>query len=169
MTIKNILVFPDPRLREIAKEVTIFDDDLKQLSEDLLETMYEFNGIGLASTQIGVAKRILVLDVSEEKNEPRVFINPTVKILDEKEKGGFDEGCLSIPGFYEEVFRPTNVEISFQDLKGINQKISPSGLLGVVVQHEIDHLDGKLMVDYISPTKRQRIRSKLLKLKKNKT
>ena len=168
MALRNILVFPDPRLREVAEEVKVFDEKLKILSEDLLETMYEFNGIGLAATQIGVSKRILVLDISEEKNEPQVFINPEIKILEGEEKAGYEEGCLSVPSFYEEVIRPVNVEITFNDLGGNEKKIKPTGLLSVVVQHETDHLDGKLMVDYISSTKRERIRSKLLKLKKQK-
>lgn len=166
MTIRKILTFPDPRLREVAKEVTEFNSDLKSLAEDLIETMYEFKGIGLAAVQIGVNKRVIVADVSEEKKEPFIFINPTIKVLNEDEKGGYDEGCLSIPGFYEEVVRPTQVEISFQNLSGKKEEIIPEGLLGVVVQHETDHLDGKLMVDYISSVKRQRIRSKLLKLKR---
>ena len=168
MALRNILVFPDPRLREVAEEVKVFDEKLKTLSDDLLETMYEFNGIGLAATQIGVSKRILVLDISEEKNEPQVFINPKIKILEDEETAGYEEGCLSVPSFYEEVIRPVNVEITFNDLEGNEKKIKPTGLLGVVVQHETDHLDGKLMVDYISSTKRERIRSKLLKLKKQK-
>tara|TARA_B100001027_G_scaffold40847_1_gene25943 strand:+ start:72 stop:572 length:501 start_codon:yes stop_codon:yes gene_type:complete len=166
MTIRKILTFPDPRLREVAEEVTNFDSNLKELADDLLETMYEFKGIGLAAIQIGVRKRIIVADISEERQEPHVFVNPKIKILNETKKDGYDEGCLSIPGFYEEVIRPTQVEISFQNLSGEKVKIIPEGLLGVVVQHETDHLDGKLMVDYISSVKRQRIRSKLLKLKK---
>ena len=166
MTIRKILTFPDPKLREVAKEVTNFDSNLKELANDLLETMYEFKGIGLAAIQIGVNKRIIVADISEERQEPHIFVNPKIKILNENKKGGYDEGCLSIPGFYEEVIRPTQVEISFQNLSGENKKLIPEGLLGVVVQHETDHLDGKLMVDYISSVKRQRIRSKLLKLKK---
>ena len=139
---------------------------MKQLADDLLDTMYEFKGIGLAAIQIGVRKRIIVADISEERKEPHIFVNPKIKVLNENKKGGYDEGCLSIPGFYEEVIRPTQVEISFQNLSGENKKLIPEGLLGVVVQHETDHLDGKLMVDYISSVKRQRIRSKLLKLKK---
>ena len=166
MTIRKILTFPDPKLREVAEEVTNFDSNLKELADDLLDTMYEFKGIGLAAIQIGVRKRIIVADISEERQEPHIFINPKIKILNENKKGGYDEGCLSIPGFYEEVIRPTQVEISFQNLSGENKKLIPEGLLGVVVQHETDHLDGKLMVDYISSVKRQRIRSKLLKLKK---
>ena len=166
MTIRKILTFPDPKLREVAEEVTNFDSNLKQLADDLLDTMYEFKGIGLAAIQIGVRKRIIVADISEERQEPHIFVNPKIKVLNENKKGGYDEGCLSIPGFYEEVIRPTQVEISFQNLSGENKKLIPEGLLGVVVQHETDHLDGKLMVDYISSVKRQRIRSKLLKLKK---
>ena len=166
MTIRKILTFPDPKLREVAEEVSNFDSTLKELADDLLETMYEFKGIGLAAVQIGVRKRIIVADISEERKEPHIFVNPKIKILNEDIKSGYDEGCLSIPGFYEEVIRPTQVEISFQNLYGEKKKIIPEGLLGVVVQHETDHLDGKLMVDYISSVKRQRIRSKLLKLKK---
>lgn len=166
MTIRKILTFPDPKLREVAEEVTNFDSNLKQLADDLLDTMYEFKGIGLAAIQIGVRKRIIVADISEERQEPHIFVNPKIKVLNENKRGGYDEGCLSIPGFYEEVIRPTQVEISFQNLSGENKKLIPEGLLGVVVQHETDHLDGKLMVDYISSVKRQRIRSKLLKLKK---
>ena len=120
MTIRKILTFPDPALRNVAKEVAEFDSELKKLADDLLETMYENNGIGLAAIQIGVLKRIIVADVSEEKNEPHVFVNPKIKVLDEKEKGGYDEGCLSIPGFYEEVVRPLKVEINFQNLEGEN-------------------------------------------------
>ena len=166
MTIRNILTFPNPELRKIAKEVVNFNSALSALANDLLETMYEFKGIGLAATQIGVHQRIIVADVSDEKNEPHIFVNPKIKILNQDEKGGYDEGCLSIPGFYEEIVRPLEVEIRFQDLVGKEKKIIPEGLLGVVVQHETDHLDGKLMVDYISSVKRQRIRSKLLKQKK---
>ena len=125
MALRNILVFPDPRLREVAEEVKVFDEKLKLLSEDLLETMYEFNGIGLAATQIGVSKRILVLDISEEKNEPQVFVNPKIKILEGKETAGYEEGCLSVPSFYEEVIRPVNVEITFNDLEGNEKKIKP--------------------------------------------
>ncbi len=166
MTIRKILTFPDPELRNVAKDVTKFDSELKKLADDLLETMYENNGIGLAAVQIGISKRIIVADVSEEKNQPHVFVNPNIKVLDEKERGGYDEGCLSIPGFYEEVVRPLKVEINFQNLDGENKSLVPEGLLGVVIQHETEHLDGKLMVDYISSIKRQRIRSKLLKIKK---
>ena len=139
MTIRSILTFPNPELRKIAKEVIKFDSALSALADDLLETMYEFKGIGLAATQIGVHQRIIVADISDEQNEPNIFVNPKVKILNQDEKGGYDEGCLSIPGFYEEVIRPLKVAIRFQDLDGMEKKIIPEGLLGVVVQHEIDH------------------------------
>ena len=109
MTIRKILTFPDPKLREVAEEVTNFDSNLKQLADDLLDTMYEFKGIGLAAIQIGVRKRIIVADISEERKEPHIFVNPKIKVLNENKKGGYDEGCLSIPGFYEEVIRPTQV------------------------------------------------------------
>ena len=125
MTRRKILTFPDPQLREVAKEVTEFNSDLKSLAEDLIETMYEFKGIGLAAVQIGVNKRVIVADVSEEKKEPFIFINPTIKILNEDEKGGYDEGCLSIPGFYEEVVLTTQVEIIFQNLSGKKEEIIP--------------------------------------------
>ena len=169
MTLRNILVFPDPRLREVAQEVKIFDEELKSLSEDLLETMYEFKGIGLAATQIGVPKRIIVIDISEEKDEPQIFINPKIKVLEEEEKAGYEEGCLSVPSFYEEVIRPVNVEISFNDLDGRENKIKPAGLLGVVIQHETDHLDGKLFIDYLGTIKRQLITRKMQKFKREMT
>ena len=167
MTIRSILTFPNPELRKIANEVIKFDSALSSLADDLLETMYEFKGIGLAATQIGVHQRIIVADVSDEQNEPHIFVNPKVKILNQDEKGGYDEGCLSIPGFYEEVVRPLKVEIRFQDLDGKEKKIIPEGLLGVVVQHETDHLDGKLIIDQLSKLKRDFIIKKISKTKKD--
>ena len=162
MALLPILEFPDPRLRTVAKPVAQVDDRIRQLAADMLETMYEAPGIGLAATQVNVHDRVLVIDISEDKNDPQVFINPEIEVLGDEEDG-YEEGCLSVPGFYEEVRRPSNVRIRALDLQGEPFEIEPDGLLGVCVQHEIDHLDGKLFVDYISPVKRQRIRSKLEK------
>jgi len=162
MSILQILEFPDPRLRKIAEPVTVFDGKLEVLIEDMLETMHEAQGIGLAATQVNVHKRLLVIDVSENGDSPRVYINPTFEILDD-ELSEYDEGCLSVPGFYETVSRPRIVKISAQDAKGEVFEQVAEGILATCIQHEIDHLDGKLFVDYISTLKRQRIRSKLEK------
>jgi len=162
MALLPILEFPDPRLRTVAKPVEKVDDRIRKLAEDMLETMYSAPGIGLAATQVNVHERMLVVDVSEDRSDPHVFINPEVEILDQ-ETQGYEEGCLSVPGFFEEVNRPAHVRIQAIGLDGEPYIIEPNGLLAVCVQHEIDHLDGKLFVDYISPIKRQRIRSKLEK------
>ena len=162
MSILQILEFPDPRLRKIAEPVTVFDEKLEVLIEDMLETMHEAQGIGLAATQVNVHKRLLVIDVSENGDSPQVYINPTFEILDD-ELSEYDEGCLSVPGFYETVSRPRIVKISAQDAKGEAFEQTAEGILATCIQHEIDHLDGKLFVDYISTLKRQRIRSKLEK------
>ncbi|MBV1914635.1 MAG: peptide deformylase [Pseudomonadales bacterium] len=165
MAILNILEFPDPRLRKVAKPVTVFDDRLKMLSEDMIETMYEAPGIGLAATQINVHKRIVVIDVSEDHSEPMVFINPQITVLSDQQRE-WEEGCLSVPGFHEIVVRPRDVQVSAQDVDGNNFELEPDELLAVCIQHEIDHLNGKLFVDYISSIKRQRIRKKLEKAHK---
>ncbi len=162
MSILHILEFPDPRLRKIAEPVTVFDEKLQVLIEDMLETMYEAQGIGLAATQIDVHRRLLVIDVSENRDAPLVFINPEFEIL-EDELSEYDEGCLSVPGFYETVSRPRAVKITAQDAKGEKFELPAEGILATCIQHEIDHLDGKLFVDYLSALKRQRIRSKLEK------
>jgi peptide deformylase len=162
MAILNILEFPDPRLRNRAAPVTVFDDALSQLIDDMFETMYDAPGIGLAATQVDVHKRVIVIDVSESRDEPLVFINPEVEVID-KQLGEYDEGCLSVPGFYETVQRPQHVRVSAQDRTGESFTMEPEGLLAVCIQHEIDHLDGKLFVDYLSPLKRTRIRKKLEK------
>ena len=159
----QILIFPDSRLRKVAKEVTKFDKSLQNLAEDMLETMYDANGIGLAATQVDKHIRLIVMDLSEERNDPRVFINPSYKILPDHNLFEFEEGCLSIPGFNETISRPDKIDLKWQDIDGINHSESPEGLLTVCIQHEIDHLDGKLMVDYISTLKRDRIKNKLLK------
>ena len=165
MALLKILVFPDPRLRTLAEPVMDFDDSLKNLSEDMIETMYEGSGIGLAATQVNVHKRIIVVDISEEKNSPLILVNPTLKKIINPEKKSYSEGCLSVPGFYEELLRPSSVEINASDVNGDEVNIVTEGLLSVVIQHEMDHLDGKMMVDFISNIKREMIRKKLLKSK----
>lgn len=163
MAILPILHFPDPRLRTIAKPVEQVDDEIRQLAADMQETMYEAQGIGLAATQVNVHKRLVVLDVSEERDQPLVLINPKVTTFNDDEKELHEEGCLSVPGFYEEVERPTQVEVSAVDENGKPFTLKPDGLLAVCIQHELDHLNGKLFVDYLSRSKRSLIRSKLLK------
>ena len=162
MAVLNILEFPDPRLRTKATPVKAVTDSLRDLIEDMFETMYAAPGIGLAATQVDVHQRLLVIDVSEDQSEPLVFINPEVTVLDE-ELGEYDEGCLSVPGFYETVNRPKRVQVTALDRNGEPFTRELEGLLAICLQHEIDHLDGKLFVDYISPLKRQRIRKKLEK------
>lgn len=158
----TILEFPDPRLRKIATPVNSFDAALQKLIDDMFETMYEAPGVGLAATQIDVHKQVIVIDVSEEKNQPLVFINPTIEVLGE-ELSEYDEGCLSVPGFYETVCRPAHIKVKALDRHGAPFEMTPEGLLAVCVQHEADHLRGKLYVDYISSLKRTRIRRKLEK------
>ena len=165
MPLLKILIFPDPRLRTVAKAVEKVDDSLKKLTEDMLETMYEGSGIGLAATQVDVHKRVIVVDVSEKKDDPLVLINPVLRKVIDPELKTYSEGCLSVPGFYEELKRPSEIEISFQDVKGQDQTLIANGLLSVVVQHEMDHLEGKMMVDSISNVKREMIRKKLSKAK----
>ena len=162
MPILQILEFPDPKLRKVAVPVTVFDEKLEVLIEDMLETMYEAEGIGLAATQVDVHKRLLLIDVSANRDSPQVFINPEIEIL-EDELSEYDEGCLSVPGFYETVSRPRKVKIIAQDSKGEKFEQVAEDILATCIQHEIDHLDGKLFVDYLSILKRQRIRSKLEK------
>ncbi len=162
MALLDILEFPDPRLRTRAQPVEAVTDATRQLIDDMLETMYDAPGIGLAATQVNVHQRILVIDVSDERNEPQVFINPEVTVLD-PELGEYDEGCLSVPGFYETVNRPRRVRVKALDRDGQAFERELDGLLAICLQHEIDHLEGKLFVDYLSPLKRQRIRKKLEK------
>ena len=165
MALLKILIFPDPRLRTVAKTVEVVDDSIKKLTQDMLETMYQGSGIGLAATQVNVHKRVIVLDISESKDEPLILINPEIiKIIDPNKKI-FSEGCLSVPGFYEELKRPSSVEISYLDIDGKRNLLLANNLLAVVIQHEMDHLDGKMMVDFISNIKREMIRKKLLKAK----
>lgn len=162
MAVMEILEFPDPRLRTEAEPVQDVDDGLRALIDDMFETMYEAPGIGLAATQVNVHRRLLVMDVSEDKTEPLVFINPEFEVLDET-LDDYDEGCLSVPGFYETVRRPQRIRATALDRDGKPFEVELEGLAAVCLQHEIDHLDGKLFVDYLSPLKRQRIRKKLEK------
>ena len=162
MAILPILEYPDQRLRTRAKPVVTVDDDIKRLVDDMFETMIDSHGIGLAATQVNVHKRVIVMDLVEEGSQPRVFINPEIEVLDETTEP-YDEGCLSVPGFYETVARPSNVMISALDREGKPFKEKASGLLAICIQHEIDHLEGKLFVDYLSPLKRQIIRKKMKK------
>ena len=156
----KILIFPDPKLRKVAKKIDKFDKSLEILAQNMLQTMYEAEGIGLAATQVDVHIRLVVMDLSEERNEPRVFVNPEYTILD-KSPFTYEEGCLSIPGFNEEISRPSKILLKWQDLQGNFHEDQPDGIFTVCAQHEIDHLDGKLFVDYLSPIKRDRIRKKL--------
>ena len=165
MAIRKILKFPDQDLRIKAKPVESFDDELKTLTDDMFETMHSVDGIGLAATQIGVAKQVAVIDISPEKNEPLVIINPAIQILDPSKTEDYDEGCLSVPGFFEKISRPSDIKLSYHDLSGKKQEIKPEGLLTKVVQHELDHLNGRLFVDHISELKRRRIRNKIVKQK----
>ena len=165
MAVLKILIFPDQRLRTVAKEVLDIDEEVKALSKNLIETMYEGNGIGLSATQVNVHKRMLVVDVSEEKNSPMVFINPKVEVLDPI-KTTYSEGCLSVPGFFEEVTRPSKIKINALSLEGKSFSLQADGLLAVAVQHEMDHLNGKIFVDFLSNLKRQIIKQKLIKLSK---
>jgi peptide deformylase len=164
MTRLTILEFPDPRLRTRAAPVGTVDGSLRDLIDDMLETMYAARGIGLAATQVNVHKRVLVTDVSDGRNQPRAFINPEILSRDGSETS--QEGCLSVPGYYDEVQRAARVRVRALDRDGKSFEEDLEGLLAICVQHEIDHLDGKLFVDYLSEMKRQRVRKKLEKERK---
>lgn len=163
--ILNILEYPDPRLRTIAKPVKEVTDETRKLIDDMFETMYDAPGIGLAATQVNVHQQIIVMDLSEDRSDPRVFINPEVEVLD-GDYQPMQEGCLSVPGFYEDVDRIEHVRIKAVDYHGEAYELEATGLLAVCIQHEMDHLNGKLFVDYLSALKRNRIRKKLEKLHK---
>ena len=165
MSILNILHFPDERLRTVAKPVAEVTEKHRTLIKNMLETMYDAPGIGLAATQVNVHERILVVDISEEKNDPLVLINP--EILEKDGDQEFDEGCLSVPGIYETVHRAEKVRVKALNEKGESFEMNAEGLLAVCIQHEMDHLLGKLFVDYLSQLKKQRIRKKLEKQQKN--
>lgn len=163
MAILNILEFPDPKLRTIAKPVENIDDKTRSIIKDMFETMYDANGVGLAATQVDIHQQIIVIDVSEERNKPLVFINPSIEVINE-ELDGYEEGCLSVPGFNESIERPKHVRVTALNEQGETFTTEPEGLLAVCIQHEMDHLNGKLFVDYLSTLKRNRIRKKLEKI-----
>ena len=165
MTALTILEFPDPRLRICAQAVENVDERVRRIVDDMFATMYAAEGVGLAATQVDIHERIVVVDVSETHDRPLVFINPVVEPLTEVCQD-YEEGCLSVPGFRESVTRPERVRIRALDQDGKAMDVKATGLLAVCIQHEIDHLNGKLFVDYLSPLKRQRIRKKLEKLHK---
>ncbi|MGJ8688711.1 MAG: peptide deformylase [Gammaproteobacteria bacterium] len=165
MAILDILEFPDLRLRKKATPITEFNDALSKTIDDMFETMYEAPGIGLAATQINLHKQLIVIDISENNDEPLVFINPEIEIIDQTQEE-YDEGCLSVPGYYETVSRPRMVRVKALDRNGVPFEIETDGLLATCIQHENDHLNGKLFVDYLSSLKRQRIRAKLEKAHK---
>jgi peptide deformylase len=161
MAILDILHFPDPRLRNKAKPVAQVDDSIRRLIDDMLETMYQAPGIGLAATQVNVAKRVVVIDLSDEKNQPLCLVNPEIIEKDGEEQ--MEEGCLSVPGIYEMVKRANRIRVRAFDRDGNSFEMEAEDLLAVCIQHELDHLEGKLFVDYLSSLKRQRIRTKLEK------
>lgn len=164
MGILKILEFPDKRLRIKAKPVEVVDERIRMLVDDMLETMYQAKGVGLAATQVNVHQRVIVIDVSEEKNDPLFLINPEIVEKDGVEES--EEGCLSVPGFYEKVTRAEHIRVTALNRAGETFQIEARELLAVCIQHEIDHLEGKLFVDYISPLKRNRIQKKLEKIHK---
>ncbi len=159
MTKLNILEFPDPRLRKKAARVEAVDDSIRELIDDMLETMYAAPGIGLAATQVDIHKRVLVADVSGDRSAPHALVNP--EILEKDGVAVTEEGCLSVPGYYEEVERAGHIRVRYLDREGADTELEAEGLLAVCIQHEMDHLEGKLFVDYLSEAKRSRIRKRL--------
>ena len=162
MAILPILKYPDPRLKTKAAKVTEFNEELEKLASDMAETMYKAPGVGLAATQVDRHIRLIVIDVTEEKNDLKILINPEIVSSSEETKP-WEEGCLSVPGIYDKVTRPANVRVRAQDLKGNSYEMDCDGLLAVCVQHEMDHLDGVVFVDHLSMLKKQRIRHKIQK------
>ena len=165
MAILPILCFPDPRLHKVAQPVAQVDERIQTLVKNMLETMYDAQGIGLAATQIDVHERVVVIDVSEERNEPLVLINPEITWASEETQLG-EEGCLSVPGIYDGVERSTSVKVKALDENGVSREIAAEGMLAICMQHEMDHLLGKVFVEYLSPLKRNRIKTKLVKAQK---
>ena len=168
MALLNILRYPDPRLHTVAKPVAQVDERIRRLVDDMLETMYEAEGVGLAATQVDVHERVIVIDVSESRHEPLVLINPELTWRSEEMSFG-DEGCLSVPAIYDKVQRHARVRVRALDRAGQVQEFEAEGLLAVCVQHEMDHLVGKVFVEYLSPLKRDRIRTKMLKKSRDET
>jgi peptide deformylase len=165
MSLLNILCYPDPRLHKVAVPVTEFDDKLRKLVADMLETMYEAEGVGLAATQVNVHQRLVVMDTSEKRNQAIVLINPEITWYSEERVKG-EEGCLSVPGIYDGVERAVAVRVKAADENGQVRELEAEGLMAVCVQHELDHLMGKVFVEYLSPLKRNRIKTKMLKAQK---
>lgn len=164
MSILSVLEFPDPRLRTVAKAVTKVDAQVKGLVDDMYETMYEEHGVGLAATQVDIHQRIIVIDTSEDKKNPLCLINP--ELIEQSGEEESDEGCLSVPGVFEPVKRAEQIKVKALDQQGQSFELEADGLLAICIQHEMDHLLGKLFVDYLSPLKRQRIKKKMFKLHK---
>ncbi len=166
MNLLTILRYPDPRLHTVAKPVAAVDERLRALAADMLSTMYDAAGIGLAATQVDVHERLVVIDVSEERDQPLVLINPEIIWASEETRVG-EEGCLSVPGIYDGVERSIAVKVQALDLAGQRQTHEAEGMLAVCIQHEMDHLLGKVFVEYLSPLKRNRIKTKMIKQKKD--
>ncbi|MCJ2036650.1 peptide deformylase [Methylobacterium sp. J-068] len=167
MTIRPLVILPDARLRLASEAVGSVTDEIRTLAADMLETMYDAPGVGLAAIQIGVSKRVVTIDTSKDENDrqPQVFLNPEI-VWASEEKRVYDEGCLSIPEFYGEVERPDRVRVRFRDLDGVEREIEADGLLATCIQHEIDHLDGVLFIDHLSKLKRDRVVKKFAKAAK---
>ena len=165
MALLPILVYPDPKLHTVARPVEAVDDAIRTLVNDMFDTMYEANGVGLAATQVDVHQRVVVMDVSETRDQRMVLINPEIEWLSE-ERQTRDEGCLSVPGMYDGVERATQVRVRALDENGNSRVIDADGLMAVCIQHEIDHINGKVFVEYLSPLKRNRIKTKLAKARR---
>ncbi|QXZ08672.1 peptide deformylase [Comamonas sp. Y33R10-2] len=165
MAILPILCYPDPRLHKVAQPVAQVDERIQTLVKDMLETMYDAQGIGLAATQVDAHVRVVVIDVSEDRNEPMTLINPEILWASEEKRQG-EEGCLSVPGIYDGVERSTSVKVRAMDENGKSREIEAQGMLAICIQHEMDHLIGKVFVEYLSPLKRTRIKTKLVKAQK---
>ena len=161
MALLHILEYPHPGLREKAQPISNIDNSITQLAENMLETMYDAPGIGLAATQVHVAKQLIVIDVSDTKDQPLVLINP--EIIEKRGERIYEEGCLSFPGVYAKVERADEITLNYMDLEGMTRELEADDLLAICIQHEMDHLDGKVFVDYLSPLKRNRIRKQLEK------
>jgi peptide deformylase len=170
MALRDIIILPDKRLRKVSKPVAKIDEDIRALVADMFETMYDAPGIGLAAIQLGIAKRVVTMDLSKKEDEqkPLVFINPEITWASE-EKSQYEEGCLSIPEYYEEVERPAEVKVKYMDLDGKNHEITAKGLFAICLQHEIDHTNGVLFIDHLSKLKRDRVIKKFTKAAKNET
>ena len=166
MALLPILCYPDPRLHTVAKPVQAVDARIRQLTQDMLATMYDANGIGLAATQVDVHERLIVIDVSEDRNQPLVLVNPVIEWASD-DKVLNEEGCLSVPGIYDGVERSTAVRVRATDAEGKERTIEAEGILAVCIQHEMDHLLGKVFVEYLSPLKRNRIKTKMLKARRD--